>query len=73
MVIAALGGPSDLVDRPAAHLPTAPIVRAVPLARATFVTEASAVRAAAVVQGAVAIAAAPPPERTLIRERIDAA
>ncbi|MGY2048188.1 thymidine phosphorylase [Methylobacterium sp. JK268] len=36
-MVAALGGPADLVERPAAHLPAAPVVRPVPPPRAGVV------------------------------------
>jgi thymidine phosphorylase len=36
-MVAGLGGPSDLVDRPSRHLATAPIVRAVPAPRSGIV------------------------------------
>jgi thymidine phosphorylase len=41
-MVAALGGPVDLLDRPDAYLPAAPIVRPVPAARAGFVTAVDA-------------------------------
>ncbi|UXH76635.1 thymidine phosphorylase [Roseateles amylovorans] len=37
-MVAALGGPADLLDHPQAHLPTAPVVRPVPAPRAGRLT-----------------------------------
>ncbi len=37
-MVAALGGPRDLLERPAAHLPRAPVQRAVPAPQAGYVT-----------------------------------
>jgi thymidine phosphorylase len=37
-MVAALGGPADVVERPESHLPRAPVVREVPAGRAGFVS-----------------------------------
>jgi thymidine phosphorylase len=125
-MVAALGGPADLLDHPEAYLPAAPIVRSVAPARAGFVAavdarriglavlalgggrdrpdaaidfavgldqvapigsevgpdrplarlhardETSAARAAAMLRDAVMIVDAPPPDRPVILERVEA-